>query len=247
MDVFATADERNYAGVTHGVGLLALPTLGLPILGPLVTLVLWLARRSQSPFLNDHGREAMNFQISIILYSLAAWALGGLLAPITFGMSVAQVGIVHVAILALVLIGVIRGITFARRGQYFRYPMCVRFLKDDAERPRPPHGPGRPYRSQHQTPFAAAGQDGADTPVDDDQHQHARAGAARRGPYVCFGASPALANGMRVDDRTRERLDDATRLAKRCGRRASIAAAKAARDAARAMRDTDSPRRRPAQ
>src|SRR5689334_8028167 len=35
-----------------------------------VALVMWLIRRDRSPFIDDHGKEAVNFQISLCIYYL---------------------------------------------------------------------------------------------------------------------------------------------------------------------------------
>jgi uncharacterized Tic20 family protein len=50
---------------------LLVPGIG-QVLGP---LVLWLARRDRSEYVDYHGREAVNFQISMTLYALVAAAL----------------------------------------------------------------------------------------------------------------------------------------------------------------------------
>ncbi|RMH28957.1 MAG: DUF4870 domain-containing protein [Planctomycetota bacterium] len=81
--------------------------------------VMWAVRRKDSPFLDDHGREAMNFQISIMVY----FALGIALSPIGIGAVILAVGIP-----ILRLVGCIRGAVAAHRGEFYRYPMCFRFL-----------------------------------------------------------------------------------------------------------------------
>ncbi len=123
VDDTAVESQRTYALFTHLAGLLSL--LDLTLGGPIATLILWRVKASESEFLDDHGREAMNFQISLLLYSLAAIPIG----IITLGIGVP---VVLFTVWVLRLVGCIRGAIAANRGEYYRYPMCVRFIKDPA-------------------------------------------------------------------------------------------------------------------
>jgi len=120
----ATAAERTHAAWIHGAAL-ALDVVaavsagvGMPI--PLaVVLILWLVKRDLSPFVDDHGKEALNFQISLTIYAVIAWALAAVL-----------IGFALLPILAvLALVGTIRGISAARDGRAYRYPMCIRLIR----------------------------------------------------------------------------------------------------------------------
>ena len=42
------------------------------VLGP---LIVWLAKRADSPEIDAHGRESLNFQISMLIYNLVAGVL----------------------------------------------------------------------------------------------------------------------------------------------------------------------------
>ncbi len=91
----------------------------LPGLGHvLVPLVLWLLRRDRSAFVDDHGREALNFQISITLYAIVATALMWVL--IGFLLIVVVVG---VQLVFMVLASVA-----ASHGERYRYPLTLRLV-----------------------------------------------------------------------------------------------------------------------
>ena len=112
-----TAIDRNYAVGMHLLSLIsALLSVGLlTVLGP---LVLWLIRKDRSPFDDDHGREVINFGISFMLW--------GLLAGISI---LVGIGIILLPILwIVVIVNNIRGAIAASSGEYFRYPMTIRFL-----------------------------------------------------------------------------------------------------------------------
>lgn len=104
--------ERTYAMWTH---LLLLAGHFVPIVP---TLILWLVKRDQSPFVDDHGKEALNFQISIVIYIVA----GIVLTAVCIGIPII------IAAYALAIVGMILAAVAANRGQYFRYPMTIRLI-----------------------------------------------------------------------------------------------------------------------
>lgn len=93
--------------------------VGVPfgrILGPLIT---WLATKDKYPFADDQGREALNFQISMLVYTLASLFMICLCVGI----------FVLVLLQVLNLIFVIVAAVKASNGESYRYPMTIRFLK----------------------------------------------------------------------------------------------------------------------
>lgn len=108
---------RNWAMLCHLSALLGY--LGIPlghIIGP---LVVWLVKRSDSPFIDDQGRESLNFQISILIYVLVSLVL-------------TLVFIGFVLLFALVIFHLVMTIVAAIRasgGQRYRYPLTIRLLQ----------------------------------------------------------------------------------------------------------------------
>jgi uncharacterized Tic20 family protein len=115
-DAQAQEWERTYAMFNH-LSLLTVHAL-LPVIP---ALVMWLIKRDRSPFIDDHGREAVNFQISLVLYALLGVPVVALL---TCGVG----AVLWVAVWALGIVGMILGAIAAHKGEYFRYPACIRFL-----------------------------------------------------------------------------------------------------------------------
>jgi uncharacterized Tic20 family protein len=115
VDPEAPESERTYALATH-LSILAFLVIGIPVVVP---LILWLIRRGDSPFLDDHGKEAVNFQISLLIYGL----LSIVLMPVCF------IGFVTIsAAYVLGIVGCIMASIAARRGEFFRYPMTLRLI-----------------------------------------------------------------------------------------------------------------------
>lgn len=90
------------------------------IIPPLVALALWQIKNSDSQFVDDHGKEALNFQISLIL-------LGLILIPITI-FTCGLGGVLYIGLPILAIIGGIMGGIRAAKGEFFRYPMCIRLI-----------------------------------------------------------------------------------------------------------------------
>lgn len=117
VDGQAAEWERTYSMFTH-LTLLAVHFLPLPVIAP---LIMWLIKRDQSPFVDDHGREAINFQISLLIYALVVVPLAAIL---TCGIG----AILWLGVWALGIVGMILAAVAAHRGQYYRYPATIRFL-----------------------------------------------------------------------------------------------------------------------
>lgn len=86
------------------------------IVGP---LILWLIKKDQHPFVDDQGKEAMNFQILItVLYAVAfvlSFVLIGLLLLVPIGL--------------LDLIFTVVAAVKANEGVAYRYPVSLRLIR----------------------------------------------------------------------------------------------------------------------
>jgi len=90
------------------------------IIPPLVALAMWQIKNSDSQFIDDHGKEALNFQISLILLTLIC-------IPLIFACGIG-IPLLLVGIPALAITGGVLGGIRASKGDFFRYPMCIRVI-----------------------------------------------------------------------------------------------------------------------
>ncbi len=106
-----------WAMFCHLAGLCAfvIPFVG-NIVGP---LILWQIKKDEYPFIDEQGKEAVNFQISMLLYCIVAGVL--CFACIGFVLLV----IVGVADTLFAIIASIK----AGNGQHYRYPLTIRFVR----------------------------------------------------------------------------------------------------------------------
>lgn len=112
----ATA-PRNWAAACHLAALCGYASMPMGfVLGP---LIVWAIARDKHPLVDDQGKEAINFQLSILLYTLACIPLICLC-----------VGIVLLILLSLMnFIFIIVATVRASSGERYRYPLTIRFLK----------------------------------------------------------------------------------------------------------------------
>ncbi len=116
-DPDAPDSERTYAMLLHLSLLAHLVLSGFAIIVP---LVMWLMKKDESPFVDDHGREAINFQLSLIVLSLLLIPIGILTCSAGF--------FLYIPLYVLALVGMIQAAMAANRGEFYRYPMTIRFL-----------------------------------------------------------------------------------------------------------------------
>lgn len=135
----AVGNDRHWAAAAHVAALvLALCTSWLAgIAGMLGAGLVYLARRD-SPFVAQHAREAFNFNLSMFIYTLVAFAIGiallgatvltlglGLLLTLPAGIAL-LLAIALVAVLWLVC-SIIAAVK-AWNGEPYRYPFTIRLL-----------------------------------------------------------------------------------------------------------------------
>ena len=109
-------DERMWGMFCH---LSALAGFIIPfgnIIGP---LVIYSLKKDEYAFVADQGKESLNFQISVLIY------IG--IGLITIVLLVGILFLIFIPLIAIILtvIAAVR----ANDGEYYRYPLCIRFVK----------------------------------------------------------------------------------------------------------------------
>jgi uncharacterized Tic20 family protein len=85
------------------------------VVGP---LLVWLIKRGESSEIDAHGKEALNFQISMLIYNLVA----GVLCLLLIGF--ALLAILHILNVVFVILAAVK----ASEGQMYRYPLTIRLI-----------------------------------------------------------------------------------------------------------------------
>lgn len=103
-------DDRNLAMLAHLLGIVS------SFVG---ALIIWLIKKDQSAFIDEQGKEALNFQITIVLGFVIAGALtfiliGALLIPLLW-----------IANLVFCILAAVA----TSKGEHYKYPFAIRLLK----------------------------------------------------------------------------------------------------------------------
>jgi uncharacterized Tic20 family protein len=86
------------------------------IVGP---LVIWLIKREEFPFVDDQGKEAINFQISITIYMI----ISAILIVVVIGI------LLMIALGVFAIVMIIIATMKANSGEKYRYPLTIRLIK----------------------------------------------------------------------------------------------------------------------
>ncbi|MFI6424425.1 DUF4870 domain-containing protein [Promicromonospora sp. NPDC050880] len=83
-------------------------------------LVIWLVLKDRSRFVEQEAKESLNFQITVIIAHIAA----AIISAVTFGIG----AIVYLAFIAVVVFQILAAVANGR-GEPYRYPVNIRFIK----------------------------------------------------------------------------------------------------------------------
>ena len=112
------ADDRQWASLAHLGG----------ILGLLPSLIIWLVFKERGRFTNTEAKEALNFQITLLIAYVAVIVVSSFLALVTFGIGGILAGLGWLVWLAGVIFSIL-GFMQAKDGRNYRYPWSIRLIK----------------------------------------------------------------------------------------------------------------------
>ena len=117
METTSTSSSvRTWCVLAHATALVGflVPVAG-HIVGP---LIVWLAKRQDSAEIDAHGKESINFQISMLIWNIVA----GILVLVVIGIPILI--LLHVLNIIFVIVASIR----ASEGKLYRYPLSIRLI-----------------------------------------------------------------------------------------------------------------------
>ena len=116
-----TSEERTLGCVAH---LSTFAGYVVPFGNVVAPLVIWLTQRDESTFVGEHARQALNFQITFMVFALACVIV--LIATLGLGIFVVVPALIVMAICEVVftVIGAIRGY----EGNEYRYPLSLTWV-----------------------------------------------------------------------------------------------------------------------
>jgi len=146
--------ENNHTNIATFIHLSTFSRFLIPFGNFIGPLVLWIMNKDKSLFIDEHGKQAINFQISILLYALI---LGIITVPffafnffngIDFldfdlfnGINIninepsplfyigGSLGFLAVVGFILEIVFIIKASLSARDGEFYNYPLTINFIK----------------------------------------------------------------------------------------------------------------------
>jgi uncharacterized Tic20 family protein len=115
------SEERMWAMLGHLSAFSAFITGIGCVLGP---LIIWLIKRDTMPFAGEQAKEALNFNITVIIAAIGLWVL----TIITLGIGLLLTIPLGLALFGGWLVLTIVGAVKANSGEHYRYPFTIRLV-----------------------------------------------------------------------------------------------------------------------
>ena len=109
INLTPSSDDKNIATVTH---------LGGTVFSFIPSLIVWILKKDDSAYIGDQAKEALNFQITILICQFIA----GILAIILIGFLF--MGIIWLLNIVFCIIAAIS----TSKGETYRYPFALRLI-----------------------------------------------------------------------------------------------------------------------
>jgi uncharacterized Tic20 family protein len=117
-----TSEEKTWAMLSHLSGFLGYLVV-IPFASIIGPLVVWLLKKDSSEFVDEHGKESINFQITMSVFYAITWVL--FFSIIFTLIAIPLFGLLGVWMVVLVIVAAIKAIN----GENFRYPLTLRLLR----------------------------------------------------------------------------------------------------------------------
>ena len=112
-----SGDEKTMGMFCHLAALSGY--VGVPVGWLLGPLIIWLIKKETMPFVDQEGKKAVNFQISVMIYSLICLPL----CLVFIGI----IGLIALGVFNLIM--VITNAIKASKGEETNYPLTMTFIK----------------------------------------------------------------------------------------------------------------------
>lgn len=119
------SDQQMWRVLAHASAFIQV--IGIPsLVGP---LIVWLMKRDDAA-IEPHARAALNFQLSLVIYTVAGFILALLAAITIVGIVVSVVIVLFLIILIILeLLFALLASLAASRGELYAYPMSLNLIK----------------------------------------------------------------------------------------------------------------------
>lgn len=121
-----TQNDKTYSSITH---LSSFAGWIFPFGNIIVPFVLWLVKKNESNYIDTHGKAAVNFQLSLMLYTFLLALIIIPLTIFTLGLGLIAVILGFIPAVILIIATIISASIKATNGEYYDYPFTIEFIK----------------------------------------------------------------------------------------------------------------------
>ena len=136
--------DKNQKNIATFIHLSTFSRFFFPLGNFIGPIVLWVANKDKSDFIDAHGKQALNFQISILLYAIVLGMITipffifnlldgfqfiSLTKPSPLLYISGGLGFVAVVGFILELVFIVKASLAAKEGLYYHYPLTINFIK----------------------------------------------------------------------------------------------------------------------
>ncbi|WP_029272241.1 DUF4870 domain-containing protein [Flavobacterium sp. KJJ] len=149
-----TTSEKNTATFTH---LSTLTQYIIPFGNYIFPILIWTSYKDKSEFVNHHGKQTLNFQLSLLLYTLVLALIAIPIFLTVFLQNIpmeaifndenfvirnfdfqGNIGLISIGLTAVLLFGLLKFVEFflviyasikASNGELYKYPLTIPFIK----------------------------------------------------------------------------------------------------------------------
>ena len=152
--IMENTSEKNTATFTH---LSTLSQYIIPFGNYIFPILIWTSYKDKSEFVNHHGKQTLNFQLSLLLYTLILALIAIPIFVTVFLKNIpieailyndsyvirnfnfeGNIGLLSIGTTAVLLFGLLKVVEFflviyasikTSNGEYYKYPMTIPFIK----------------------------------------------------------------------------------------------------------------------
>ncbi len=152
--IMETTSEKNTATFTH---LSTLTQYIIPFGNYIFPILIWTSYKDKSEFVNHHGKQTLNFQLSLLLYTLVLALIAIPIFLTVFLQNIpmeaifndenfvirnfdfqGNIGLISIGLTAVLLFGLLKFVEFflviyasikASNGELYKYPLTIPFIK----------------------------------------------------------------------------------------------------------------------
>lgn len=112
VEVSLSNEQRTFALCSYLIPVVTSTTFIVP-------LVIWLLKKGEDTYIEAHAKEALNFQITFMIFAFVAWLTAFVLIGVL---------LIPAVMIAYFVLSIVAGVK-AYKGEGYKIPLCIRLIR----------------------------------------------------------------------------------------------------------------------